>query len=130
MEEDFAARVTEDGDQEEFVDEAGQSVGLILDRQLDVSRGDWIGTPETLLPAQRFGATLAWLDDPLRAAAPRPWRRQRQATRPAWAAGLFPCACVGRGAWARPPPCPAACRRAVNARWRARRPRAAGSAGG
>ena len=42
--------------------EAGQSVGLILDRQLDVSRGDWIGTPETLLPVQRFGATLAWLD--------------------------------------------------------------------
>ncbi len=42
--------------------EAGQSVGLILDRQLDVSRGDWIGTPQTLLPAQRFGATLAWLD--------------------------------------------------------------------
>jgi sulfate adenylyltransferase subunit 1 len=42
--------------------EAGQSVGLILDRQLDVSRGDWIGTPRTLVPAQRFGATLAWLD--------------------------------------------------------------------
>jgi len=42
--------------------EAGQSVGVILDRQLDVSRGDWIGTPETLLPVQRFGATLAWLD--------------------------------------------------------------------
>jgi len=42
--------------------EAGQSVGLILDQQLDVSRGDWIGTPQTLLPAQRFGATLAWLD--------------------------------------------------------------------
>ena len=42
--------------------EAGHSVGLILDRQLDVSRGDWIGTPETLLPVQRFGATLAWLD--------------------------------------------------------------------
>ncbi len=42
--------------------EAGQSVGLILDRQLDVSRGDWVGTPETLLPVQRFGATLAWLD--------------------------------------------------------------------
>jgi sulfate adenylyltransferase subunit 1 len=42
--------------------EAGQSVGLILDRQIDVSRGDWIGTPQTLLPAQRFGATLAWLD--------------------------------------------------------------------
>jgi sulfate adenylyltransferase subunit 1 len=42
--------------------EAGQSTGLLLDRQLDVSRGDWIGTPETLLPARRFGATLAWLD--------------------------------------------------------------------
>jgi sulfate adenylyltransferase subunit 1 len=42
--------------------EAGQSVGVVLDRQLDVSRGDWIGTPRTLLPAQRFGATLAWLD--------------------------------------------------------------------
>jgi sulfate adenylyltransferase subunit 1 len=42
--------------------EAGQSAGLVLDRQLDVSRGDWIGTPQTLLPAQRFGATLAWLD--------------------------------------------------------------------
>jgi len=42
--------------------EAGQSVGLELERQLDVSRGDWVGTPGTLLPAQRFGATLAWLD--------------------------------------------------------------------
>jgi sulfate adenylyltransferase subunit 1 len=42
--------------------QAGQSVGLVLDRQLDVSRGDWLGTPDTLLPAQRFGATLAWLD--------------------------------------------------------------------
>jgi sulfate adenylyltransferase subunit 1 len=42
--------------------EAGQSVGLVLDRQLDVSRGDWIGTPGALLPVQRFGATLAWLD--------------------------------------------------------------------
>jgi len=42
--------------------EAGQSAGLILDRQLDVSRGDWIGAPDALLPVQRFGATLAWLD--------------------------------------------------------------------
>ena len=42
--------------------QAGQSVGLVLDRQLDVSRGDWIGTPDTLLAVQRFGATLAWLD--------------------------------------------------------------------
>ena len=42
--------------------QAGQSVGLLLDRQIDVSRGDSIGTPQTLLPVQRFGATLAWLD--------------------------------------------------------------------
>ena len=40
----------------------GQSVGLVLDRQLDASVGDWVGTPDTLLGAQRFGATLAWLD--------------------------------------------------------------------
>jgi sulfate adenylyltransferase subunit 1 len=42
--------------------EAGQSAGLLLDRQLDVSRGDWIATPETMNQAQRFSATLAWLD--------------------------------------------------------------------
>jgi sulfate adenylyltransferase subunit 1 len=41
---------------------AGQSVGLVLDRQLDMSRGDWIGAPDTLIGARRFGATLAWLD--------------------------------------------------------------------
>ena len=42
--------------------EAGQSAGLVLDRQLDVSRGDWIATPDSLKPTQRFEATLAWLD--------------------------------------------------------------------
>jgi len=42
--------------------EAGQSAGLLLDRQLDVSRGDWIATPETMNEVQRFSATLAWLD--------------------------------------------------------------------
>ncbi len=41
---------------------AGQSVGLMLDRQLDVSRGDWITTPRSTRPTQRFEATLAWLD--------------------------------------------------------------------
>jgi sulfate adenylyltransferase subunit 1 len=41
---------------------AGESAGLVLDRQLDVSRGDWIATPATLAPTQRFSATLAWLD--------------------------------------------------------------------
>ena len=42
--------------------EAGQSAGVVLDRQLDVSRGDWIATPDTVHAAQRFSATLAWLD--------------------------------------------------------------------
>ncbi len=41
---------------------AGQSAGLVLDRQLDVSRGDWIATPGTLHATNRFAATLAWLD--------------------------------------------------------------------
>ncbi|MCB2019394.1 MAG: 50S ribosome-binding GTPase [Burkholderiaceae bacterium] len=42
--------------------EAGQSAGIVLDRQLDVSRGDWIATPRTLRAVQEFPATLAWLD--------------------------------------------------------------------
>jgi sulfate adenylyltransferase subunit 1 len=42
---------------------AGESAGLVLDRQLDISRGDWIGAPESLRAAQRFVATLAWLDN-------------------------------------------------------------------
>jgi sulfate adenylyltransferase subunit 1 len=42
--------------------EAGQSTGLVLDRQIDVSRGDWIAKPATVQATQRFTATLAWLD--------------------------------------------------------------------
>jgi sulfate adenylyltransferase subunit 1 len=42
--------------------EAGQSAGVVLDRQIDVSRGDWIATPDTVRQTQRFAATLAWLD--------------------------------------------------------------------
>ena len=34
----------------------------LVDRQVDVSRGDWIATPQTVTQAQRFSATLAWLD--------------------------------------------------------------------
>jgi sulfate adenylyltransferase subunit 1 len=41
---------------------AGQSAGLSLDRHLDVSRGDWIATPESVRETNRFEATLAWLD--------------------------------------------------------------------
>ena len=41
---------------------AGESAGVVLDRQLDVSRGDWIVTPGSATPTQTFEATLAWLD--------------------------------------------------------------------
>ena len=41
---------------------AGQSAGLVLDRQLDVSRGDWIATPNSVSEVTQFCATLAWLD--------------------------------------------------------------------
>ncbi|CAM3661936.1 sulfate adenylyltransferase subunit 1 [Roseateles saccharophilus] len=42
--------------------EAGDSAGLVLDRQLDVSRGDWIVTPGSAQSTKTFPATLAWLD--------------------------------------------------------------------
>ena len=41
---------------------AGQSAGLVLDRQLDISRGDWIATRDAVQARSRFEATLAWLD--------------------------------------------------------------------
>ncbi|WP_416757925.1 sulfate adenylyltransferase subunit 1 [Roseateles sp. So40a] len=41
---------------------AGESAGLLLDRQVDVSRGDWIVAPGTAAPRRAFEATLAWLD--------------------------------------------------------------------
>ncbi|HSW21313.1 MAG TPA: GTP-binding protein, partial [Burkholderiaceae bacterium] len=41
---------------------SGESAGLVLDRQLDVSRGDWIAAPGSLHESRTFGATLAWLD--------------------------------------------------------------------
>ncbi|MEO5732721.1 MAG: GTP-binding protein [Rubrivivax sp.] len=42
--------------------QAGQSVGVVLDRHLDVSRGDWLAAPDTLHAVPQFSATLAWLD--------------------------------------------------------------------
>jgi sulfate adenylyltransferase subunit 1 len=41
---------------------AGRSAGVVLDRQLDVSRGDWLAAPGSVAPSARFRATLAWLD--------------------------------------------------------------------
>lgn len=42
--------------------QAGSSAGVVLDRQVDVSRGDWVASAGSLQPSQRFSATLAWLD--------------------------------------------------------------------
>jgi sulfate adenylyltransferase subunit 1 len=42
--------------------EAGQSAGVVLDRQLDISRGDWLHSPGGIKPTDQFTATLAWLD--------------------------------------------------------------------
>ncbi|WP_395684789.1 sulfate adenylyltransferase subunit 1 [Caenimonas koreensis] len=42
---------------------AGHSAGIILDREVDVSRGDWLlseGAPET---SREISATVAWMDD-------------------------------------------------------------------
>jgi sulfate adenylyltransferase subunit 1 len=40
----------------------GESAGLVLDRQLDISRGDWFVATDGMRPTQRFAATLSWLD--------------------------------------------------------------------
>ncbi len=42
--------------------QAGESAGIVLDRQLDVSRGNWLAQPNTLHSSRSFSATLAWLD--------------------------------------------------------------------
>ena len=42
----------------------GQSAGLVLDREVDVSRGDWIVAADSGLEGQRqIDATVAWMDD-------------------------------------------------------------------
>ncbi len=41
---------------------AGRSAGVVLDRMLDVSRGDWLLAPGSVPAARRLRATLAWLD--------------------------------------------------------------------
>jgi sulfate adenylyltransferase subunit 1 len=55
--------------------QAGESAGLVLDRQLDISRGDWIATPGSLVAAPRFSATLAWLDTDAAQVGRRYWVR-------------------------------------------------------
>ena len=54
---------------------AGQSAGVVLDRQLDVSRGDWLAVPGHQRPVRRFAATLAWLDTEAATPGRRYWLR-------------------------------------------------------
>jgi len=42
---------------------AGHSAGIVLDREVDVSRGDWLLTPGAAQPSRQLSATVAWLDD-------------------------------------------------------------------
>jgi sulfate adenylyltransferase subunit 1 len=42
---------------------AGHSAGIVLDREVDVSRGDWLLAPDAPEPAREISATIAWMDD-------------------------------------------------------------------
>jgi sulfate adenylyltransferase subunit 1 len=42
---------------------AGHSAGIVLDRELDVSRGDWLLATGALEPTRQICATIAWMDD-------------------------------------------------------------------
>jgi sulfate adenylyltransferase subunit 1 len=42
---------------------AGHSAGIVLDREVDVSRGDWLLAPGAPEPSRDISATIAWLDD-------------------------------------------------------------------
>jgi sulfate adenylyltransferase subunit 1 len=51
---------------------AGHSAGIVLDREVDVSRGDWLladddfgdnSAPTNLVPSRELRATVAWMDD-------------------------------------------------------------------
>ena len=43
--------------------EASHSAGIVLDREVDVSRGDWLLAPGALQASRTLQATVAWLDD-------------------------------------------------------------------
>jgi sulfate adenylyltransferase subunit 1 len=42
---------------------AGHSAGIVLDREVDVSRGDWLLAPSAFAPSRELVATVAWMDD-------------------------------------------------------------------
>ena len=51
------ARVARDGI-------AGHSAGMVLDREVDVSRGDWLlAQSDSFAPTREIRATVAWMDD-------------------------------------------------------------------
>jgi len=43
--------------------EAGHSAGIVLDREVDVSRGDWLLAPGQIEAQRSLKATVSWLDD-------------------------------------------------------------------
>jgi sulfate adenylyltransferase subunit 1 len=42
---------------------AGHSAGIVLDREVDVSRGDWLLAPAAPESSRDISATIAWMDD-------------------------------------------------------------------
>ena len=42
---------------------AGHSAGIVLDREVDVSRGDWLLAPDSFVPSRELAVTVAWMDD-------------------------------------------------------------------
>ena len=42
---------------------AGHSAGIVLDREVDVSRGDWLLAPGSFEPSRELSVTIAWMDD-------------------------------------------------------------------
>ena len=43
--------------------QAGHSAGIVLDREVDVSRGDWLLAEESFEPSRELSVTIAWMDD-------------------------------------------------------------------
>jgi sulfate adenylyltransferase subunit 1 len=42
---------------------AGHSAGIVLDREVDVSRGDWLLAEGSFAPSREVAVTMAWMDD-------------------------------------------------------------------
>jgi sulfate adenylyltransferase subunit 1 len=42
---------------------AGHGAGIVLDREVDVSRGDWLLSPGAPEASREVSATVAWMDD-------------------------------------------------------------------